>query len=67
MRIGVTQRSVYVAPQQRGTRIQHRKRPNLALLLLGESMIPAVEQNQNEIINGLDAMLRDVENVWGRI
>lgn len=66
MRIGVTSTTVYVAPKRRGTRDPRKRRPNLALLLLGRSMLPAVEQNQQVIEAGFDRLLDDVENAFGR-
>ena len=51
MRVGVTRTTVYVAPKQRGlrNRADPRRRPNLADLLMGRAMEPALEQNQHEI------------------
>lgn len=67
MRVGVTQRSVYLAPQKRGTRGRSsRSRPNLATLLLGRAMTPALEQNRDRVIDEVDEMLTDVAQLWGR-
>ena len=66
MRIGVTARSVYVAPKHRGARGRTRKRPNLAVLLLGRAMLPALERNQAEVVARADAALAQAEHVWGR-
>src|SRR5262249_11509096 len=59
MRVGVTQRSVYVAPKQRGARRADdpRKRPNLAPLLMGRAMEPALAQNANEIEHAAERAL----------
>jgi hypothetical protein len=66
MRVGVTARSVYVAPKTRGRRGALRKRPNLALLLLGRSMLPALEQNEPRVFEEVERALRDVERIWGQ-
>lgn len=66
MRVGVTASSVYVAPRQRDTKIRTRRRPNLADLLLGRSMEPALEQNQTRVIAGLASMLGTVADEWER-
>jgi hypothetical protein len=51
MRIGITQRSVYVAPKQRGTRRRDdpRSRRNLGTLLMDRAMQPALERHEHEI------------------
>lgn len=64
MRVGVTTREVYVAPRQRGSRIPHRRRPNLAALLLGRSMVPALNDNRQAVIRGVDAVLGSVGRAW---
>jgi hypothetical protein len=66
MRIGITQTSVYLAPRQRGVRGGPKHRPNLAVLLLGRSMEPALINNQAQVIEGFDAMLGTVGAVWER-
>lgn len=64
MRIGVTLRAVYLAPRQRGTRLRQRRRPNLAELLLGRSMEPALEQNEPRVIAGFEELLGTVGREW---
>jgi hypothetical protein len=50
MRVGVTRNLVYVAPRQRGTRGRTRRsRPNLADLLMGSAMQPALDQHIGEV------------------
>lgn len=66
MRVGVTSTSVYVAPRRRGSRLVTRRRPNLAGLLLGRAMLPALDQNQNEVATRVDRMLGEVGAVWER-
>src|SRR5262245_51912125 len=54
MRIGVTSRLVYVAPRQRArSGNPNLKRPNLATLLLGRAMTPALEVNAGEVENAI--------------
>lgn len=66
MRIGVTNKEVYLAPRERGQkgRDQRLRRPNLRGLLLGRSMEPALAQNHQAVIAGVDAALATVAKVW---
>jgi hypothetical protein len=65
MRVGVTQTAVYVAPRQRGRSTPpQRRRPNLADLLLGRSMVPALEENHAEVLARMDQMLATVGHAW---
>ena len=65
MRVGVTARGVYVAPKERSKRGRNR-RPNLAPLLLGRAMEPALESNRGEVVDAFDDLLTDVANLWER-
>jgi hypothetical protein len=65
MRIGSTPEFVYVAPQQRGTRILSRKRPKFGRLLMRRAMEPALEANREQIARGLDELLARLEREWG--
>lgn len=56
MRLGVTSKVVYVAPRAR-SKGAGTKRPNLAVLLLQDAMIPALDQNEQRIVAGLERML----------
>ncbi len=47
MRIGVTRKSIYVAPKRRNR--GGSKRPNLAGLLMDKAMQPALKKNQDNI------------------
>lgn len=70
MRVGVTSKSVYVAPKKRGVRRrgpEGRRRPNLADLLMDRAMQPALDGNQREILAGVDALLADIGRGWERI
>lgn len=69
MRIGVTQRVVYVAPAQRGVKGRgnaRRRRPNLAPRLMNEAMRPALDHNRRQVVEKLDDMLRTVGREWER-
>jgi hypothetical protein len=64
MRVGVTSRVVYVAPTSRSTRDPARKRPNLAPLLMGRAMEPALQHHQDEIVGRVDRFLDRVGANW---
>lgn len=67
MRTGVTQTLVYVAPVQRGVKTRGpnpRKRPNLADLLIGRALDPALEANRGKIEEGIERMLDRISNAW---
>lgn len=57
MRVGVTQKLVYVAPRQRGVRSGARRRPNLAPLLMDRAMQPALDRHAGEVVKRLDQLL----------
>jgi len=58
MRVGVTQRVVYIAPRQKGTHGRGRlRRPNLADLLLDRAMEPALERNEEEMFRNLERLM----------
>lgn len=65
MRVGVTRRVVYVAPQRRG-RKRGRRRPNLAGLLMGRAMSPALERNRGEVESRVGRVLDTVGREWER-
>lgn len=64
MRVGVTRRSVYVAPRQRETRVKRRKRPNLADLLAGRAMQPALNRNVSRVEDRVEDALASVGRKW---
>ena len=66
MRIGVTRRSVYVAPKRRGTKIDKARRPNLAKKLADEAMVPALDHNIDRVERRVDQVLADVGRAWER-
>lgn len=62
MRIGVTSKLLYVAPKKRGNKQGAKKRRNLAPLLMGKAMEPALDANrhrfESDIEDALDRMAR---------
>jgi len=58
MRVGVTQRVVYVAPRQKGTHGRGRgRRPNLGDLLMDRAMEPGLERNEEEMFHNLEQLM----------
>jgi hypothetical protein len=69
MRIGSTQRMVYVAPKQRGRaskRSSAVRRPNLKDLLLDRAMEPALAENQRQTEQRVQRVLDTVAKEWER-
>jgi hypothetical protein len=66
MRIGVTQKTVYVAPRERGQKGRDRrlKRPNLFDLLMGRSLQPALDQNISRVEASMETVLDTVGAAW---
>jgi hypothetical protein len=70
MRIGVTQSSVYLAPQERGRRSRSNpsiRRPNLKGRLLDEAMGPALAANRDQVVDEADDALSDLFRAWARV
>lgn len=71
MRIGTTRDTiVYVAPATRGVKTiggTRRKRRNLAPLLLGRAMEPAVASNAPNVESQILRELDDLFAAWGRL
>lgn len=70
MRVGVTRRTAYVAPQQRGRRSRLRPnagRPNLRGLLLERAMEPALDQNVSRVEREFVDALDDLARMWSRV
>lgn len=67
MRVGVTTRSVYVAPRQKGARHGARRRSSFAGLLLDRSMLPALRRNEPRVAAELDNVLATVGKDWERV
>jgi hypothetical protein len=60
MRTGVTRNLIYVAPRQRGVKtrgLDPRRRPNLGNLLMDRAMEPALNQNEERIVDGAERLL----------
>lgn len=67
MRVGITQKVVYVAPKQRGvkSRTDRRfRRPNLFELLMGRSLEPALQQNEARVEASVQVALDTVGRAW---
>lgn len=67
MRVGITSRLMYLAPKQRGraSRANPRlRRPNLADLLMGRSMEPALERNASLVEARVGRALDVVADIW---
>lgn len=67
MRVGVTQRVVYVAPKERGRRsrrILSIRRENLKILLLDRAMDPALDANTGNIERAMETVLGSVGKAW---
>jgi hypothetical protein len=69
MRVGVTRRTAYVAPEQRGdkSRRASRKRRNFATKLLTEAMEPALERNIRNVEREVGVALDDLGRRWERV
>lgn len=65
MKLGVSRRQgvVWMAPALRGGR--GRKRPNLADLLMGRSMEPALEHNQDKVVDRIDDLIDRIADNHG--
>lgn len=66
MRVGVTRQYVYVAPKKRGSRVAARKRKNLAPMLLGRALVPALDQNAELVERRVEEMLEVAAVRWSR-
>lgn len=68
MRTGITRRSVYVAPKERGTRRPDdpRSRRNLGTLLMDRAMQPALDANEHLVAARFDEALGRIESIWDR-
>ena len=66
MRVGVTQREVYVAPVKRGQkgRDQRLRRPNLFDLLMGRALEPALDRNIGKVEANVEKVLETVGRDW---
>lgn len=70
MRIGVTQRMVYVAPKERGRRTRGRPqigRPNLKPLLLDRAMEPALERHRDDVISNIEDLFGYMARTFDKV
>ena len=67
MRVGVTRKSVYVAPKHRGTKNRNLRRPKFADLLMKRAMTPALNLNIAQVQDRVDEALRDVGRKWENV
>lgn len=69
MRVGVTQKFIYVAPRQKGVRRRGEhplKRPNLAELMMSRAMEPALYHNQPDVLRAFEGMLATMAAKFNR-
>jgi hypothetical protein len=66
MRVGLTQKVVYVAPKQRGSRGGRGRRPKFGTKLLERAMLPALNANIDEAERRFERMLGEVGKDWER-
>lgn len=66
MRVGSTAVGVYIAPVKRASRGRGnlRRRPNLADLLMGRAMLPALESNQPQVVQRVERLLGEMSRDW---
>lgn len=70
MRVGVTQRAVYVAPRQKGVRargLDLRRRPKFATLMEERAMAPALRHNEPLIVERVDVLFRNISRDWNAV
>jgi hypothetical protein len=71
VRIGVTRRTAYIVPQERGRntkRLPARwSRPNLTGLLLDRAYEPALEANIKKVEREIGDALDDLARMWSRV
>ena len=69
MRVGVTRRTAYVAPEMRGDKSRRgsRRRPKFGTKLLEEAMEPALERNIKSVERELSDALDDLARMWARV
>lgn len=65
VRIGATQKVVYIAPTERGrSRNEKKRRPNFKNLMLDRAYEPALEHNQDEVLDRLSPIFDDIQHAW---
>ncbi len=66
MRSGVTQRSIFVVPRQRGSKNKTLKRTNFSRLMMDRAMQPALDQREPELVRDFNTMLNRVADKFNR-
>lgn len=66
MRLVANRRVVYIAPQQRSTRIASRKRPRFGQRLLNRAMIPALNANRARVGKSVDELVARIVRQFNR-
>ncbi len=69
MRVGSKRSMVYVAPKQKGRASRTNpslRRPQFKDLLLDRAMIPALDENREEVVRNVEHMLDTVGSRWER-
>ena len=65
VRTGVTQRTVYIAPTERGrARNPKKKRPNFKTLMLERAYEPALNHNHREVVDAFGGLFDDIKDAW---
>lgn len=69
MRVGVTRRTAYVAPEVRRSRRPATARQAIGLkdVLLGRAMEPALERNVPNVEREIGDALNDLARMWSRV
>lgn len=66
-KVGQTTREVYMVPTEKGARARRDsklRRPNFAVLMLGRSYDPALEQNRVRVLNTVDHVIGTVTRTF---
>lgn len=65
VRIGQTQKSVYIAPVERGRgRNPKKKRPNFKNLMLDRAYEPALDHNREKVVDAFGGLFDDIAHAW---
>lgn len=70
MRVGVTQKLVYVAPRERGVKVRGpdpRRRPKFATLMEARAMAPALQRNEAKIERRVADLFDHLAANWNRV
>jgi len=68
MRVGVTQRLIYVAPRQKGVRGKGpKRRPKFATLMMERAMEPALKRHEHEVEGRFEHVLEFVADRFNKV